>query len=143
MIDRRLRLFSIGLSLLGIAVAGYLTYVHYRGIAPVCAGGCEIVQASDQSKLAGVPVALLGLLSYITLLVLNVAPGDNARLGAAVTAIIGFGFSMYLTYESIHVIGHTCPWCLGSATIMTLMAITTVTRLVRGEGAVPVAASPA
>jgi uncharacterized membrane protein len=131
--DRPLRIAALILSLLGIGVAGYLTIVHYFSLTPVCAGGCEIVQTSDQSMLAGIPVALLGLLSYITLLVLNFLRGELARTGAALVAIIGFGFSVYLTIESITVIKHTCPWCLSSLAIMTLMAIVTVARLVRGE----------
>ena len=60
MTDRPLRIAAIVLSLLGIGVAGYLTYVHYADISPICAGGsggCEKVQASDQSKLVGIPVA--------------------------------------------------------------------------------------
>ncbi len=63
--DRPLRIAALILSILGIGVAGYLTYVHYADISPICAGGsggCEKVQASDQSRLAGIPVALLGLL---------------------------------------------------------------------------------
>jgi uncharacterized membrane protein len=131
--DRRLRAAALILSLLGIGVAGYLTIVHYFSLTPVCAGGCEIVQTSDQSRLAGIPVALLGLLSYITLLGLNWLRGELARAGAALVAVIGCGFSIYLTYESVTVIKHTCPWCLSSLALMTLMAIVTVTRLVRLE----------
>jgi uncharacterized membrane protein len=134
--DRPLRIAALILSLLGIGVAGYLTYVHYADISPICAGGsggCEKVQASDQSKLAGIPVALLGLLSYITLLVLNFLRGELARTGAALVAIVGFGFSVYLTIESVTVINATCQWCLSSLAIMTLMAIVTVTRLIRGD----------
>lgn len=130
---RGLLIASLILSLLGIGVAGYLTIVHYFSLTPVCAGGCEIVQTSDQSMLAGIPVALLGLLSYITLLILNLMRGDLARTGAALVAIIGFGFSVYLTIESVTVIKHTCPWCLSSLGIMTLMAIVTVARLIRGD----------
>ena len=136
MSDRPLRIVALILSLLGIGVAGYLTYVHYGDISPICAGGsggCEKVQASDQSKLAGIPVALLGLLSYVTLLALNWLRGEVARTGAALVAVIGFGFSVYLTIESVTVIEATCQWCLFSLAIMTLMAIGTVTRLLRAE----------
>jgi uncharacterized membrane protein len=132
--DRPLRIAALVLSVLGIGVAGYLTYIHYADISPICAGGsggCEKVQASDQSKLAGIPVALLGLLSYIALLVLNFLEGELARTGAALVAVIGFGFSVYLTIESITVIEATCQWCLSSLAIMTLMAIVAVTRLLR------------
>ena len=133
---RALRIASLVLSLLGIGVAGYLTYVHYADISPICAGGsggCAKVQASDQSKLVGIPVALLGLLSYITLLALNALRGELARTGAALVAIIGFGFSVYLTIESVTVIEATCQWCLASLAIMTLMAVVTVARLVRAD----------
>ena len=136
MTDRPLRVAALILSLLGIGVAGYLTYVHYADISPICAGGsggCAKVQASDQSKLVGIPVALLGLLTYITLLVLNVPRGELFRTGAALVAIIGFGFSVYLTIESVTVIEATCQWCLASLAVMTLLAIVTTTRLVRGE----------
>jgi uncharacterized membrane protein len=132
-----LRIASLILSLLGIGVAGYLTYVHYADISPICAGGsggCAKVQASDQSKFIGIPVALLGLLSYVTLLALNALRGELARTGAALVAIVGFGFSVYLTIESVTVIEATCQWCLASLVIMTLMAIVTVTRLIRAEG---------
>jgi uncharacterized membrane protein len=131
-----LRIASLILSLLGIGVAGYLTYVHYADISPICAGGsggCEKVQASDQSKFVGIPVALLGLCSYVTLLALNALRGEFARMGAALVAIVGFGFSVYLTIESVTVIEATCQWCLASLGIMTLMAIVTVTRLVLAE----------
>jgi hypothetical protein len=59
----RLRAGALACCALGLAIAAYLTYVHYAGISPVCeiAHGCEKVQTSQWSSLAGVPVALLGL----------------------------------------------------------------------------------
>ena len=73
----RLRTAAIALSVLGLGIAGYLTYVHYAGISPVCeiAHGCEKVQTSQWSKLAGVPVALLGLLGYAAILGAVLVPG--------------------------------------------------------------------
>ena len=135
MSDRGLRTVAVLVTLAGIGIAGYLTWAHFADRSVVCVqgGGCEKVQASDQSKLAGIPVALLGLLTYITLLVLNFLRGDLARTGAALVAIIGFGFSVYLTIESVTVIHATCQWCLSSLAIMTLMAIVTTTRLIRGD----------
>jgi uncharacterized membrane protein len=136
--DGRLRAVAVVLSVLGLGVAGYLTYVHYADLNPVCVGGgsgCERVQASDQSELAGVPVALLGLLGYAALLVLNVLPGEAARALAALTAIVGAGFSVYLTYESITVIEATCQWCLASLVLMIGLAITCSARLLRSAPA--------
>ncbi len=50
-----------GLALVGVAVAAYLTWVHYAGAEPLCVAGggaCEKVQTSEQSELVGVPVAV-------------------------------------------------------------------------------------
>ena len=135
MTDRRLRAAAIVLSLLGIGVAGYLTWVHYGDVEPVCVGGgggCAKVQASDQSELAGVPVALLGLFAYVALLVTNVARGEPARMAAALTALVGAGFSIYLTIESVTVIEATCQWCLASLALMILLAVVCSARLLRG-----------
>ena len=35
----RLRVTAVLLALVGASIAGYLTYVHYAGIDPVCKGG--------------------------------------------------------------------------------------------------------
>jgi uncharacterized membrane protein len=133
--DRGLRTAALVLSVLGIGVAGYLTLVHVTGLEPLCAsggGGCERVQSSEQSELAGVPVALLGLLAYVVLLATTLAGGEAARALAALTALVGFGFSAWLTYQSIAVIEATCQWCLVSAALMTLLAAVCTARLVRG-----------
>ncbi len=56
------RAASIVVAVVGLAIAGYLTVVHYAGGEPVCAiaHGCDVVQSSRYATLAGVPVALLG-----------------------------------------------------------------------------------
>ena len=134
MTEGRLRAAAAVLSLLGIAVAGYLTYVHYADLDPVCVGGgggCAVVQASNQAYLAGVPVALLGLLTYVVLLAASLLRGEPARMLAALVAIVGFGFSVYLTYQSVTVIEATCQWCLASLGLMTALAAVSVTRMLR------------
>ena len=63
--DRRLRAAVAGLSLVGLGIAGYLTYTRYSGAQIACAtGGCETVQKSSYSTVAGIPVAVLGLVAY-------------------------------------------------------------------------------
>lgn len=135
--DRRLRLAILILSLIGIGVAGYLTYVHYEGLKVLClsSGGCETVQASRYAKLDGVPVALLGLLGYIGILGSLAVRGEMGRIAAFAIALIGFGFSMYLTYRELFTIKAICQWCVSSAVIMTVLAILTAIRAVRYEPA--------
>jgi uncharacterized membrane protein len=134
--EARLRGVALVLSVLGIGVAGYLTFIHFFGLEAVClggGGGCERVQSSDQSKLLGIPVAVLGLGAYLVLTAANLARTETARIVAALTALVGFGFSAYLTYQSIAVIDATCQWCLASAGLMTGLAVVCVARLLRAE----------
>lgn len=132
MSERVLRTPIAALAIAGLGVAGYLTYVHYAGVDPVCTGGggCVRVQASEQSELAGVPVALLGLVAYALVLGSAAAPsGEAPRVGGALLGLTGLGFSGYLTYASVAVIEATCVWCLASAAIMAGLAVLTVARL--------------
>jgi uncharacterized membrane protein len=136
-VSDRLRTVAIALSVLGLGIAGYLTYVHYAGISPVCeiAHGCEKVQTSQWSKVAGVPVALLGLLGYATILAATLLPSETAATAAAGTALVGAGFSVYLTYREVFTIHAICIWCVASAVLMVALAVVTTARLVRAEPA--------
>jgi uncharacterized membrane protein len=141
--DRRLRLAALVLALIGLGVASYLTYVHYEDIRPVCGlgGDCVKVQTSEWSKLAGIPVAVLGLVAYATILVSLFVPGEEALIAGALTSLVGFGFSAYLTYRELFTIDAICQWCVASAIVMTLLAVVTTARLLlspNGErGAIP------
>jgi uncharacterized membrane protein len=122
------------LILAGIGVAGYLTIIHYAGIDPVCAGGsngCHTVQASDYAELAGVPVALLGLIGYIGLAATLLVPGEPGRAAGMGLAIAGAGFSLYLTYLELFVIDAICQWCVASAVLMVTLAGLTTARMLR------------
>jgi uncharacterized membrane protein len=141
--DRRLRLLALVLAVVGLGVAAYLTYVHYEGIKPVCGlgGDCEKVQTSEWADLAGIPVAVLGLIGYAVILVSLIIDGEEGRIAAAVLSLAGCGFSAYLTYRELFSIDAICPWCVSSAVILTLLAIVTTARLMLapsdGRGAVP------
>ncbi|MGI9097761.1 MAG: vitamin K epoxide reductase family protein [Solirubrobacteraceae bacterium] len=132
MSDRRLRVAALLTAVLGVGVAGYLTYVHYAGLQPFCAGGshgCERVQSSSYASLGGIPVAVLGLAGYLAIAAALVAPGEGARLAAAALAVSGFGFSAYLTYLELFVIDAICQWCVVSAVLLTVLAALAVWRL--------------
>jgi uncharacterized membrane protein len=133
MSERRLRIAVAALALAGLAVAGYLTWVHYADLDPVCVGGgggCERVQASDYAELGGVPVALLGLIGYAAILASLLVPGDAGRFAGALLALAGFGFSAWLTYVELFEIDAICQWCVASAVIMTALALLTSLRVV-------------
>jgi len=125
------------LTVIGLGVATYLTYIHYAGIKPLCGrngGGCEIVQTSEYSKLAGVPVALIGLIGYVAILGSLLAPeNETTRFAMVAFTVVGFGFSAYLTYRELFSIHHICEWCVSSAVIVTILMCLAIWRFLRGE----------
>ena len=137
---RTLRITLTVLSVIGLGIASYLTYVHYSGHPPVCTAGgsCLKVQTSVYSKLAGVPVALMGLIGYIAILGSLLAPeNEQSRLATAVLTLGGFGFSAYLTYRELFSIHAVCEWCASSAVILTIMMLLSVWRFLRAAEAAP------
>lgn len=132
--DRALRAGVALLALAGTAIAGYLTYVHYRPAALICtgSGGCETVQESSYADLAGIPVALLGLCAYLAVLALVAWDTELARTVAAAIALAAVGFAVYLVALQAFVIDAWCVWCLvNDLAIVPLLAILTVWRVVR------------
>jgi len=126
-----LRRASAVVALIGLGIATYLTIVHYAGGAPACAiaHGCEVVQSSAYAKLAGIPVALLGLLGYAAILVTLLRDDETARTATALLALGGAGFSAWLTYVEVARLDAICIWCVGSAICMALLAGLSVARL--------------
>ena len=114
---RALRLASAAVAVVGLGIAGYLTAVHYGGGDPVCAiaHGCAVVQQSEYAELAGVPVALLGLIGYAGILATLLRDDHTARSATALLALMGAGFSAWLTYVEVARLDAICIWCVGSA----------------------------
>ncbi len=139
-------------AVLGLAVAAYLTDKEVTGAPTFCpVGACDEVQSSAYARLpipypwlvrdpaagswrlsllrSGLPVAVLGLVTYILILGLwlwwKYGRGQTKRHGLdglfALSAI-GVLFSIYLTAVELFVLDKVCMWCLASAVAMGLIA---------------------
>jgi uncharacterized membrane protein len=129
-----MRRLTLVLALIGTGIAGYLTWVHYGHLKIVClsgSGGCEKVQASSYAELAGVPVAVLGLIGYLAILASLALPDEESALAAAFLSLVGFGFSAYLTWAELFRIHAICQWCVASACVMTVLMVVSVVRVLR------------
>src|SRR5436189_5629625 len=129
--ERNLRIAAAVLAILGVGVATYIVIADSGGGAPKClagGSGCETVADSHYSHLAGINVAVFGIFGYVLLLAAALVPGDVGRFGGFLTALIGFGFSAYLTYLELFVIDAICQWCVASAVLMTLSLGVAATR---------------
>lgn len=134
MSGRITRIATIVLSFVGIGLASYLTYIHYSGTQVVCTSdACQLVQTSVYSKLAGIPVALLGLIGYVGIFVSAVLPErEETRLATLGLTAIGFGFSAYLTGRELFSLHQICEWCVSSASIMTILLLLSIFRFLTG-----------
>ncbi|MGA7397167.1 MAG: vitamin K epoxide reductase family protein [Solirubrobacterales bacterium] len=131
--ERTLRYTAGALCVLGLAIAGYVAYktVILNELPPCVAGssGCAIVENSDYSHIFGIHVSIFGVIGYAMLLGATIWQGDRARVAAFALSLIGFGFSLYLTYLELWTIKAICQWCVGSAVVMTLLFVVNVTRV--------------
>jgi uncharacterized membrane protein len=126
-----LRIVAAVLAVAGIGVATYIAIAESGGGAPKClagGSGCETVADSKYAHLAGVNVAVIGIVGYVLVLLAALVPGDLGRFGGFLTALVGFGFSLYLTYLELFVIDAICQWCVASAILMALSLALAATR---------------
>jgi len=136
----------IVISLLGILLSSYLTYLHYQPTASkFCVIGehfdCDLVNKSSYSELFGIPVAILGGLTYVLFLIaaiLLLKNYDFSKLGKLIDeeittqkvyqflfilAIIAFLFSLYLTSVESIVLKTYCIFCLISFSFVIALFI--------------------
>jgi len=125
------------LAVLELAIAIYLEVERARGRAVACpigGGGCETVQQSSYSKLAGIPLPILGIAGAAAMLVTTLLSDPRARTAALVLSAAGALFSLYLVALQAFEIHAYCAWCLGSAVIWIALAITTGVAWIRLAG---------
>jgi len=122
---------------LGIGVATYIAIAEANGGSPVClagGSGCETVARSSWSHVAGVDVAVLGIVGYALLLTTAFFVNDLARFAGFALALGGLGYSVFLTYVELFKIEAVCQWCLASAVLMTILFGLCATRLIAHAG---------
>lgn len=117
-------------TLIGLADASYLTYQHYSGAGLICniSHGCERVLTSQFATVAGIPVALLGVIYYIFVMLMAVyfmTNKANPRI-LLLTGLAGFLPTIYLLSLQAFVIKAWCQYCLLSSLTATIIFVVTV-----------------
>lgn len=119
----------LGLAFFGFADAVYLTASHFMDSLPVCTviQGCDIVAMSEYSTIGPIPVSLLGVLFYTSMLFfgfvwIDIRKTAIFRLLPWVT-IPAFLFSLLLLYLMHFVIEALCIYCILSAITTTLIML--------------------
>lgn len=128
------------LALVGLFIALYLWLYKIGVIGELkCGtGSCEYVQSSRYAWLFGQPVALYGVVGYLALFVIalvGLQPRYLSRPGptrwVAGLSLVGFAFTIYLTWLELFVIHAICRWCVASAVVITAITAIAVGAAVR------------
>ena len=138
--ESTLRGLAVFAAIVGVAVAAYIAIADSGSGAPACIGGsegCRTVAESSHSHLFDVNIAIFGVLGYLLLLAAALARGDGARMAGFLIALVGFGYSVFLTYLELFVIEAICQWCVVSALLMTAIFAVNAMRMVGYVGAPP------
>jgi vitamin-K-epoxide reductase (warfarin-sensitive) len=124
------------LSLAGIAVSAISVQRHYAASASGFCDfnqkfNCDIVNRSEYSTIAGIPVAAIGLAGYGLLFVLSAfrQAHRETRTQLFAAAIAGLAFALYLTYVEAYKLETWCILCLTSLALIA--AITLVSGIVK------------
>jgi uncharacterized membrane protein len=122
LIKHKLILYSAVLAFFGFLDAAYLTVLHYKNIIPPCSlHGCEKVLNSAYSMVGPIPVALLGVIFYLTVIaicLLILIEGMKQLLQFFhFVAAVGFLVSLVLFFIQFYLIKSFCQYCLLSEII--------------------------
>ena len=136
---RRLTIAIVLLALAGIGLSAVSTVNHFRtDPTSYCDLGedfnCDIVNRSIYSRFPAqsahaVPVALIGLAGYVAIAVLALVRRRAASVLLFLAALVGLGFSLYLTYIEARVLHVWCILCLGSLAAIVLLTVLAAIRL--------------
>jgi uncharacterized membrane protein len=137
-----LRWSMIALTIVGLGISAYLMWGYTVPGASLSCGassGCDTVKNSVYANLAGIPLPVLGLVSYLALLVLLLLQGHAAidsrgwssyvALAIFGISLIGVLYSAYLTYIELYVIYAICRWCVASAITMVAIFVLSIFNL--------------
>ena len=123
---------SLVLAFIGFLDATYLTAVHYTGSNLVCyiSTDCDSVTTSKYATIGFVPVSLIGSGYYLfalVLLLIYLMEGFRKVLSwLQLLFAVAFLFSLYFVYLQLFVIHALCFYCVTSATVTTLLLISSI-----------------
>jgi uncharacterized membrane protein len=122
-----INLVAAVISLAGLADATYLTVMALTGETAACGGstGCFEVLGSGYARIAGIPVAALGVFGYLAAFSFATFAGfgyKRARGLFALTVWPMFAMTLWLLYVQAFVLHAFCRYCLFSAAFTFLLA---------------------
>jgi uncharacterized membrane protein len=137
--DKWLYRTSAALVILGLLVSIYMTIYKITSNEVMCLGSgeCSTVNASKYAEVNGIPVAMIGVIGYLAILVVHYFENrdrffkQNSTLMIFGMSLTGFIFTVWLIYVEVALLKAICPFCVTSQVAMTIIFMIAVTRLIR------------
>ena len=129
-------LIGVLLSLLGIADATYLTIAHYATkVTLACPDtgfiNCTKVTSSSYSEVFGIPVAVLGLVFFLGMLILQLPMFWNSasrliRKTRVLYSVAGLITVFWFVYVEFHKLNAICLYCSAVHVLTFSLFVTTI-----------------
>ena len=137
--DKRIKQVIIAFTVIGLLVSIYMTIYKLTNNDSMCigSGDCKFVNSSGYSEVNGIPVALIGVFGYLSILAvfyLEGRPGFFQTNGSMILfglTLTGFLFTVWLIFVEVALLKAYCPFCITSQVAMTLIFILTVIRVIK------------
>lgn len=135
---KKTNLIALSAAIIGAIDAIYLSWIKFSHNETLCApglGDCFTVNTSRYSEIYGIPIALFGLAAFLFIIAILLGESrcsflqENGSLLLFGVSLIGVLYSAYLTYLEAYIILAWCPYCVLSATMITIIFITSIYRL--------------
>lgn len=130
--------YALIAAIIGALDSTYLTWIKLSHNETSCApglGDCFTVNTSTYSEIYGIPVAVFGLATYLTIIAILIYEPrvnflkENATLALFGISLIGVLYSIYLSYLEEFVLHAWCPYCILSAIVIIIIFIVSIMRL--------------
>ncbi len=126
-----MRRVIMALAVIGVYLAVRALQIHYStGLTPCSINDiwdCGAVNRGPYSVFYGVPVALIGIVGYTFLFVME---GLKKWRVMAVASVVALGFSLYLTHIEASILQTWCEYCVGSLITISLITVLAIIQVI-------------
>ncbi len=120
------------ISFIGILDTGYLISEHFSINNVICNidDTCNIVLTSKYSNFFGIPLAILGLMYYLTIFInsflFKITKYTGYKTILLYLPFFSFIFSLFLIYLQLFILNSICIYCMASAILSTFIFILSI-----------------
>jgi vitamin-K-epoxide reductase (warfarin-sensitive) len=119
-----MRYFIVVLALAGVILSSITLWIHYSGdnheAISKSSWNSGFVNRSSYAVVAGVPVALFGIVGYA---LLGFLAWFRHRTLTAIASMLGLAYALYLTNIEAHILNVWCVYCLVSLFVIVLITL--------------------